>query len=469
MSDHKFEKQVRQKLSDLKLTPTPESWEKIENEIRERKRRAAPIFWLPLLLLGLGAGGYFILKPSFKGSTLAVNETPAVAKTDKITIPGEKIIAPQEKTTEPVKNTEPVIIKETVPQIQNRNTDKRNTDKLNSSHSNVSGTVKKTSIPEEDDVAGNKEVPQNKQEDIEEDKGVDKEVAEEEKQAPEKPVAEVKPSIKETAPSQEIAKPAEQKKKNKSKKWAFGVTAFAGVSTMNEGKFGNLSGAQVEDIAARQNFAAAPPNMPSNVFYDPSTPAPVPPPPSKLYPGFSFSAGITAKRELSNRFSISAGLNYLQVNTVTKVGYKMNNQQIVNGPQGVNVVSLYYLPPQDYVNEYKNKYHFVELPVTLHTRINKSQKLPVYWNAGVSASALVGSTALHYDGARGVYYKDDALLNEFQGAVTTGFSFSLFNRSSKPLWIGPSVRYNISPALKKDVSASKNFMGLGLDMRWFLK
>ena len=48
MSGHEFEKQVRQKLNDLKMTPTAEAWENIEEKLRERKRRPVAIFWLPL-------------------------------------------------------------------------------------------------------------------------------------------------------------------------------------------------------------------------------------------------------------------------------------------------------------------------------------------------------------------------------------------------------------------------------------
>ncbi len=69
-----------------------------------------------------------------------------------------------------------------------------------------------------------------------------------------------------------------------------------------------------------------------------------------------------------------------------------------------------------------------------------------------------------------VYYSNDELLKKMQTAVSTGFSFALFNKTSRPLWIGPTVRYNISPALKKETSpTNKHFMGLGLDVKWFLK
>ena len=61
MSGHEFEKQVRQKLKDLKMTPSAESWENIENRLHERKRRPVAFYWVPLLLIGLATGGYLYL------------------------------------------------------------------------------------------------------------------------------------------------------------------------------------------------------------------------------------------------------------------------------------------------------------------------------------------------------------------------------------------------------------------------
>jgi hypothetical protein len=480
MSDHKFEEQVRQKLSDLKLTPTPESWEIIENEIRERRRRRAPIFWLPLLLLGLGAGGYFILKPTFRNTSIAAKETVAVhpeqrsgaptANDDKITAKSQSSQnsdepKPSTTTSSTSINSEPQLPGTSAAEADNHVVRHRSkhltpaTKNALASHE-PSITATKEPTPEKNEETHPEDNAEAKEDDVqpEEQAVVDSEPSDANK--PEADEAAIASNKKDVTPIQETAKPAEQKKQDKSirKKWSFGVTAFAGVSAINEGKFMNFSSAQVENVAAIPDFA----NVDPNALYNG-------PPPSELYAGFGFSVGAIAKRELSKRFSLSGGVNYLQLNTRTKVGYKMNNRQIVSGPLGYNAVTTYYLPTDNYVNEYKNRYHFIEVPVTLHTRLNKSQKLPVYWNLGVSTTVLLSSTALHYDRTTGVYYKDDALLNQVQAGLTTGFSFSLFNKTKRPLWLGPTARYNISPVLKKDVSASKNFMGLGLDLRWYLK
>ncbi|WP_315816620.1 hypothetical protein [Paraflavitalea speifideaquila] len=78
MSDHDFEKQVKVRLDQLKLRPSDAVWTVVEKNIRREKRRRRMIIWLPLLLLTLGAGGYFAMQE---------NSQPATQDLVKLTIP----------------------------------------------------------------------------------------------------------------------------------------------------------------------------------------------------------------------------------------------------------------------------------------------------------------------------------------------------------------------------------------------
>ena len=55
-----FEKQVQQKMDELSFVPTEPVWKKIEEQIRQKKDRSKLIIWLPILLLLL-AGGFWWL------------------------------------------------------------------------------------------------------------------------------------------------------------------------------------------------------------------------------------------------------------------------------------------------------------------------------------------------------------------------------------------------------------------------
>ena len=84
MSDLDFEKQVRQKLNDLKLTPSAEAWVNIENKLRAHNNRRTPFLWLSLMLTGMLAGGFILLfrdaGQSIKKEAVA---TEAIAATQK--------------------------------------------------------------------------------------------------------------------------------------------------------------------------------------------------------------------------------------------------------------------------------------------------------------------------------------------------------------------------------------------------
>ena len=474
MSDHRFERKVGQKLDDLKLTPSAKSWENIERELRKDKRRPAPIFWLPLLLLGLGAIGYFVFTGTRTSTTLADNNK-SVEGYNK---PSESVVPAQPKSVSPAEGREnrPASPKETI------STQSFNTNKVQSiiytkrkrpsqtedgkeeliASKKISGKNSMTTKPLQDHKTSS---PAEDEKENQPSLSTEKVTAE--KMSVDKPPVSDSIATRETSSSSETEKNAENSEqkptKKKTKKWAFGINASGGVSSLSEGKLG-FSNSQIASVAQNRQS-----------YFTNASPAVVPPPPtspSKIYPGLSFSVGLTTKYELSKRFSLSASVNYLQINTISKVGYKI--EQTGNVPedemdQSAQPLFLAAAAAENY-RDYDNKYHFVEVPLTLHTRINKSEKLPLYWNAGISFSRLIKSNSLHYDEIEHLYYTDDNLLKKMQTAVSTGFSFSLFNKTSRPLWVGPSVRYNISQALKKEVyTGKKHFMGLGIDVKWFLK
>ncbi len=61
MSDHEFEKQVHQKLQELKLRPSDGVWMEVEKSIRQGKsRRRFMWWWMAALFVGVTAGGYIL-------------------------------------------------------------------------------------------------------------------------------------------------------------------------------------------------------------------------------------------------------------------------------------------------------------------------------------------------------------------------------------------------------------------------
>ncbi len=268
----------------------------------------------------------------------------------------------------------------------------------------------------------------------------------------------------------EVAKVQQVQKKAGPSRWQFGVQAEGGYSGVTkDGLFGFLEKnyTPVADLAS--------PSFSNSITFAPQFPRPVNKP-SNITMGLSFSVGGFVKRALSNRLSLSAGLQYTYLSTRQVVGSKMNNNRTVNrAPSTSQLVTEYYDANTNFNNpnkstqNYNNKYQFIELPVTLHTQLNRGKRLPIIWDAGFSVSKLLGTNALHYDGLGGVYYQDNSLFNKTQWAVSTGFNVQLFKQSQHPLTVGPVMRYNITPMLKKDFSTGQHTWAVGLRASILLK
>lgn len=450
MSGHEFEKQVRQTLDDLKLVPTAKVWENIEEGLRHRRRRPAAIYWLPALLLGLSAIGYFLI-------TTPQNHQPVA----QVTSPKE---ANRSVATKSAKQTN----------LQHRNDDQslfkeeieQTTPPQNpvNAPSRITTTDQKTILRSEEQTHTVNDLPQADA--LHQTNSTVKSLAPQETQTPyEISLKHTQPNLIVESQHVQVQIPINQYtynaegtnkvpgKKIKALHWSYGLQSSAGISAVNEGKLLGFNNARVEDVSTVAPFAPQQPYQPSSIS-----------------PGFTYSVGAFVQKDLSKKLSLSVGLNYLQVNTHNKVGSEINSRAVVNnGTRGYIFVPSYFTIDRDYTTEYRNRYHFIEVPVIVHTRINKSKKLPISANTGIAVSRLIKSNSLHFDGTTGVYYQNDKLLNRTQLAANVGLSFGILNKTTRPIEIGPSVRYNVSKILEKDVSTRKNFMSFGIDARMFIR
>ncbi|HRE51575.1 MAG TPA: porin family protein [Flavitalea sp.] len=515
MSDNKFEKQVQQKMDELKITPSGGTWEKIEAGIRSQRRRRFPI-WLPALLLLAVGGSYFVyqaldnrsgplngsavdlpstagdISDAVKESTGSVLE-PAAGNDqavalgdadnkealigDNLSVPGTKTMHAAERKGSDVREQAPV--------------KKPSTDLFRSRRSEPSGQennkadkVRRPIEDRDEQDPFNKATPLQpalddtgnagkglSEENIAGIKENDKEAGEEEKIDAAAPLKEgfTLPSANEVdlAESDEKQMPSPMVNKNKRAggNWQWGVSANAGMAFVSEGAGLHFDQVVVEDISM-----SAPPMM--GPSFAPSPPSAIPGPsftpsdPAAIRPGFAFTAGLVVKRKLSDKIFVSGGLSYAQYNTRARVGERVERSQIVNsGVMGYQNVGSYFLNAR--THNYSNRYHFAELPLALHVKLNRSEKTPFYVNAGGYLGKLISSNNLHFDGTNAVYYKDESFLNKTQAGASAGFSVVAFNQRAASLWIGPSLRYSFSPLLKKSVSGSKRLVMPSLDIRLF--
>lgn len=201
----------------------------------------------------------------------------------------------------------------------------------------------------------------------------------------------------------------------------------------------------------------------------------IPPAPSPqasaIEPGALYSAGAFVQRTLSKRLTLAAGLNYSYWSVNTRVGRRENVARAVNYSNFDQQVVGYSYSANLGLRDYTNRYHFIELPVTLGFRFNKSKRMPLVLDGGVSVARLMHTNALHFDGISGVYYENDDFFNKLQVGLNAGLNVGFLQNTKHPVWIGPNLRYFASGLLKSDISPSgaQHLWSFGIGAKMLLK
>jgi hypothetical protein len=185
-----------------------------------------------------------------------------------------------------------------------------------------------------------------------------------------------------------------------------------------------------------------------------------------LKPGVALSAGGFIKKSISRNSSLSIGLDYQLFTTSHFVGTKDYTTILRNN--NFNSADLAKVYKSANNKNYRNYYHFIELPVTLETQLLSGKK-PVSGTFGFSLSRLMATNALQYDNKYGFYYYDNGLFHKTQLNVLTGMYTSLFRRSPHPLMIGPQMAYGLTNLLDKNVVGEKHLLFFSIKASMLIK
>ena len=185
---------------------------------------------------------------------------------------------------------------------------------------------------------------------------------------------------------------------------------------------------------------------------------------SDVRPEASFEGGIYLQRALSDRWIFNTGM---------KLHY-YSNRITVGQPVTTYVQSAYsYLAPTALAAATQsmysagdtrsviNKYYFLEIPVGLQWKINKSHLLPIFVEGGVSLSRLMGASALFYNAKTGLYSKDGDIVNKTQfnieSALLVGLPFHGIN-----IQVGPQIQYGLTPLVNTQGVGDQHLLYTGI-------
>ena len=509
MSDHQFEKNVRQQLEELKFPPGEAVWTGVEKRIASRRRRRRGIIWIPVLLLLITAG-YWMSQYNSTGHSTPItttSESPVNDKESSATTASEEtgisVAPPSSSSANATQKQSSENVQATVPsgdinrtQQANRSTHpemEKNHPSLRSTASragqqkviasiqpvkkgkasahtsgaenkSIAATLPKNQIPPATpEIIHNKvsTETENKMSRVTQTGSLMDSIAIVAAKPSDETEADSVGSMVAIAPapssvgsdSTGIATiPRVEKRKAR---WQWGITIQGGISNVTEGGFFDVTQkSMVQDVAA--NSFSSP--LPANAVL---------PKPSDIRPATSFAAGFFIKKPVSKRIDLSAGLNYVFLQTSIQVGQWAQNNQLVLNARGAMDVNAYYRAGTQ--QKYYNQYHILEVPLQAAIRLNKRRQFPVTLTTGLSLGTLVKSNALHFDGASRVYYQDNSLFNKTQFGFSGGLSIGLLQRTAHPVAIGPFFHYRASNLMKHAVSGERHLQAFGLDLKVLLK
>ncbi|RZL02260.1 MAG: hypothetical protein EOO89_29840 [Pedobacter sp.] len=99
------------------------------------------------------------------------------------------------------------------------------------------------------------------------------------------------------------------------------------------------------------------------------------------------------------------------------------------------------------MQEYKNRYHFIELPLGIEWQPFK--KAPLRLHSGVSLSYLIHTNALVYDANAGIYYQNEDILSKVQMHFNSSVTYQVWKKKQHAFHFGPYLQFGIT-GLQKD-------------------
>ncbi len=454
MEQNNFEKNVQQKMDELKIAPSESVWTNVEKRIGKKDKNRRLIFIIFFLFLFLLSGGYWLInssknnqknnqqisnvikKESHGKSTnnedssfqkQEINSQKNTGNKDVTSVLSKKIKSTETKSEnikEKVKEPKhgKLIAEITAKQVENYGKARNNED----SDFELNNQITPKMLEKENENFADKS-----NENIEDKIDVDS----------------ISTQVKSENPTEKIiANNNSGKKKDSTKKdknrWNIGFTFSGGESSISTNPL-KASYPVADYLSMPQG------GIPSYYYYQPSP----------IKNSTAFVAGIFIEKNISKRGKISFGLSYKYYSLVNKVGIKIDSL-LSPSMQYYNVSNPYSSIISSH--NYRNNFHYLELPLSFELRLNKNKKLPLSWNAGINISELISSNALQFKSNPGVYYNDNSLFNKTQFGLGTGLSLTLFSQQKMPFTFGPYFYYSATSLADNGLYARKHFNFIGI-------
>ena len=436
---NEFEKQVREKMEALDVSPSAPVWQHVKKEISGKKERRRFFFWILFAAL-LTVGGYYLLtngsgnKRITKLENQPGSQKPPSQHSKSNSLPPHSDIPVTEPAKDAIVDDEKIRAVEKLIQSTMAVAKAMVEDAITSSKpANVAPAPEEKNKP----AVTQAETENTKMPDLSKDAdSITNAVVKTEN---------IRDSIT-NQPAEETDTLKTVSPKERQKKLV--VSVFGGVGSSKAVSGFGLFNAPAADFSSSPGNNSGGPPVNS-----------LPPAPEKA--GISFTAGVNFNKTLNDHFSVAAGLRYTYFSTRVQTGQAINRDTTLYLNSRPVRLENYYLNSSSPSQNYTNQFHFVGLPVTLNYRV--SEKFPLNISAGVSLQQLMTTNTLLYDYGLQFYYNDKQAFRKTQVFTSVGLSYS-----AGSLNIGPYLNYGLSKTLK-EANSKKHLFAAGLKAEFFFK
>ncbi len=172
-------------------------------------------------------------------------------------------------------------------------------------------------------------------------------------------------------------------------------------------------------------------------------------------PSAAFGAGFYILKPVNKRWSIQAGLSYEYLSYTSRVGRRIDSAAgyYVNGVQ--LYAGNYFQPVSFFSNaqvvssqNYMNRLHLLRLPFEVQYSLGKKRQWSLL--GGISAGYLLGSNALVYNSSPQLYLSSPEAFNKLLFSLHTGISYT--SQKRYPVSAGLRLSYGANSFIKKTIN-----------------
>ncbi|GAB2656369.1 hypothetical protein GCM10027036_07250 [Flavihumibacter cheonanensis] len=491
MPDREFDKSIQRKANELRLEPSPEVWEKVAAQIKEKdRRRGFAWYWLAAAMLAGGLSIWFLSPDLFNKSVPTTvtqttindsNATPSVSNSlennkNNNDIASAQQERPAKEETVSVANGDP--LKSSQPVITANKKSENTSFSTETKSKNPTSPEKRIAPTDNASYAIKAQGQQQRQlAKVQKDKKTEKTaIATEPTEQPTQSPAIVEATEKELfgktiAGNNNAPEPGEIEPNDATagdtKLNADLLAAVAKPSKTKEPwnlamQIGGGSGSMRDGLTSAYSPVAE--NFSGNIaLQPPGTATTLDPRPSDVKAGPSFQASIGVSKPISRKLNFITGLQYAYFSNRIEVGRKMDSSALFSNFRLQNIAATTaYTGAGNEGKAYYNAYHYLQVPVEIGWYLDNRKRFS--WNNGFLFGILLRTDALHYDQAAGAYYQNNDLVNKFQTSAQTSLNYRLFNLGSGNLSAGPFLNYQLSNIDK--TAGNKRLLTVGLNARF---